>query len=60
MLTPFVQNIVSLFLVIRPVASFTQDSAYQLTAILILALLDSTSSNCVGGQPIANALDSDY
>ena len=55
-LTPFVGNIVGLFFVVRPVASLTQDNAYQFTAIVNFAILDSTSSNCVGGQPIPSAL----
>ena len=41
-------------------ASLTHDSAYQLTAISNFAQLDSTSLNCVGGQPIPSALASTY
>ena len=59
-MTPFVGNIVGLFFVIRPVASLTQDSAYQFTDISNFAILDSTSSNCVGGQSIPSALALNY
>ena len=38
----------------------TQDNAYQFTAISNFAILDSTSSNCVGGQPIPSALSLNY
>ena len=41
---------------VRPVALLTQDSSYQSTAISNFAILDSASSNCVGGQPIPSAL----
>ena len=51
-LTPFVGIITGIFFVVRPVASLKQDSAYQLTADLNISILDSFSSNCVGGQPI--------
>ena len=59
-LTPFVRNIVGLFFVVRPVPSLTQDIAYQFTAIRNFSILDSTSSNCVGGQPIPSALALNY
>ena len=59
-LTPFFGYIAALFFVVRPVALLTQDSAYQFTAISNFAILDSTLSNCVGGQPIPNALALNY
>ena len=46
LLTPF----------IRPAASLAQDSAYQFTVISNFGILDLTSSNCLGDQPIPNAL----
>ena len=58
--TPFVGNTVGLFFVVRPVASLTPNSAYQFTAISNFATLDSTSSNCVGRQPIQSALALNY
>ena len=59
-LTPFVENIVDLFFVVRPVASLIKETAYQFTAVSNSALSDSTSSNCVGGQPIPSALALNY
>ena len=38
----------------------SQDSAYQFTAISNFAILESTLSNCVGGQPNPNALALNY
>ena len=55
-LTPFVGNIVSLFFVVRPRASLTGDNCFKFTKIKDFAILDSTSSNCVGGQAIPSAL----
>ena len=59
-LTPFVGNVIALFFTVRPVASLVQDNAYQFTAISNFSILDSTSSNCVGGQPIPSALALSY
>ena len=59
-LTPFVGNIIALFFTVRPTASLVQDNAYQFTAISNFSILDSTSSNCVGGQPIPSALALNY
>ena len=59
-LTPFVGNVVGLFFVVRPTASLTKNDIYQFTAITNYAILDSTSSNCVGGQPIPSALALNY
>ena len=55
-LTPFVGNITALFFVVRPTTGLTQNNIYQFTAISNFAILDSTSSNCVGGQPIPSNL----
>ena len=44
----------------RPVASLVQDNANQFTAISNFYILDSTSSNCVGGQPISSTLGLNY
>ena len=38
----------------------TKNDIYQFTAISNFALLDSTSSNCVGGQPIPSFLALNY
>ena len=59
-LTPFVGNIVALFFVIRNADKITKNDAYQFTAISNFALLDSTSSNCVGGQAINSVLALNY
>ena len=59
-LTPFVGNVVALFFTVRPVALLVQDNAYQFTQISNFAILDSTSSNCVGGQLIPSALALNY
>jgi hypothetical protein len=59
-LTPFVGNIVSLFFVVRPTASLTGDACYQFTKIKDFAILDSSSSNAVGGQAIPSALALQY
>ena len=59
-LTPFVGNVVALFFTAWPVAGLTQDNAYEFTAISKFAILDSTSGNCVGGQPIFSALALNY
>ena len=59
-LTPFVGNIAALFFVIRNADKLTKNDAYQFTAISNFAILDSTSSNCVGGQAIPSALALTY
>jgi len=59
-LTPFVGNIAALFFVIRNADKITKNDAYQFTAITNFALLDSTSSNCVGGQAIPSFLALNY
>ena len=59
-LTPFVGNIVGLFFVVRPTNALTQDNIFSFTQISNFAILDSTSSNCVGGQPIPSALALQY
>ena len=59
-LSPFVGNIVGLFFVVRGTSSLTQDNAYQFNAISNFAILDSSSANCVGGQPIPSALALQY
>jgi hypothetical protein len=59
-LTPFVGNIVSLFFTLRPTASLTGSGAYQFAKIKDFAILDSTSSNCVGGQVLPSALALQY
>ena len=55
-LTAFVGNDVALVVTVRPVASLVQDNAYQFTAISNFSILDSKSSNCVGGQSIPSSL----
>ena len=59
-LTPFVGNICWLFFVVRPVASMTGDNAFKFTKISNFAILDSSSSNCVGGQSIPHTLALQY
>ena len=59
-LSPFVGNVVALFVTVRPVASLVQDIVYQFTAISNFAILDSDSLICVGGQPILSALALKY
>ena len=59
-LTPFVGNITGLPFVFRLVASLTQESSYQFIAISNFSILNSTSSNCVGIQPIPSALALTY
>ena len=59
-LTPFVGNIAAIFFVVRDASKITKNDAYQFTAISNFAILDSTSSNCVGGQAIGSALALNY
>ena len=59
-LTPFVGNIAALFFVIRNADKITKNDAYQFNAITNFAILDSTSSNCVGGQNIPSFLALNY
>ena len=59
-LTTLVGNVVVLFFTVRPVDFLVQDNAYQFTAISKFAILDSTSLNCVGGQPILSTLALNY
>ena len=59
-LTPFVGNVVILFFVVRPTASLTGDNCYQFTKIKDFAILDSSSSNAVGGQVLPSALAIQY
>jgi hypothetical protein len=59
-LTPFVGNIICLFFVVRNTNALTGNGAYAFTAIKDFAILDSTSANCVGGQPIPSALALQY
>ena len=59
-LTPFVGNVAALFFVIRNADKITKNDAYQFTAITNYALLDSTSSNCVGGQALNSVLALNY
>jgi hypothetical protein len=59
-LTPFVGNIAALFFVIRTASKLTKGDAFLFTALTNFALLDSTSSNCVGGQAIPSFLALNY
>jgi hypothetical protein len=59
-LTPFVGNVVALFFVVRDTSSLTGDNCYKFTKIKDFAILDSSSSNAVGGQAIASALALQY
>ena len=49
-----------MFFVVRPTASLTGDACYQFTKIKDFAILDSSSSNAVGGQAIPSALALQY
>ena len=49
-----------MFFVVRNSNALTQNSAFSFTAIKDFAILDSTSANCVGGQPIPSALALQY
>lgn len=59
-LTPFIGNIVALFFVIRNSNLITKSDAHNFTAIRDFAILDSTSANAVGGQPIPSQLALQY
>ena len=59
-LTPFIGNVVALFFVVRKTSELTTDNVYQFTKIKDFAILDSSSSNCVGGQVIPSALALQY
>jgi hypothetical protein len=59
-LTPIVGKVAFIFFTVRPSASMTMDSAYQFTAITNFSILDSTSTNCVGGQPITHQVATQY
>ena len=51
---------VALFFVVRKTSELTTDNVYQFTKIKDFAILDSSSSNCVGGQVIPSALALQY
>jgi hypothetical protein len=59
-LTPFVGNVAALFFTVRKTSELTGDNCYQFTKIKDFAILDSSSSNCVGGQVIPSALALQY
>ena len=59
-LTPFIGNIVALFFVVRNSNAITKEGAHTFTAIQNFEILDSTSANCVGGQPIPSQLALQY
>ena len=59
-LTPFIGNIVALFFVVRTSSAITKSDAHTFTAISNFAILDSTSANAVGGQPIPSQLALQY
>ena len=59
-LSPFIGNIAAIFFVIRNADKITKNDAYKFTAISNFAILDSTSSNCVGGQAINSFLALNY
>ena len=45
---------------VRPVAFLVQDNAYKFTTFSKFAILDCTSSSCVGGKRIPSALALNY
>jgi hypothetical protein len=55
-LTPVVGRVAALIFVARPTASLTGNNAFSYTAISNFAVLNSSSSNIVGGQAINSAL----
>ena len=59
-LTPFVGNVAALFFTVRKTSELTANNCYQFTKIKDYAILDSSSSNCVGGQVIPSALALQY
>ena len=59
-LTPFVGNVTALFFTVRPTSALTGSGSYQFTKIKDFAILDSSSSNAVGGQVIPSALALQY
>jgi len=56
-LTPITGNVSLLLFTVRPVSGLTGESAYNYTAISNFSILDSTSTNIVGGQAIPSALN---
>ena len=59
-LSSIVGNISSLFFVVRPSTGLTGDAAFNFTAISSFAILDSASTNLVGGQAIVSSLALNY
>ena len=55
-LTPFIGNIVALFFTVRPTTGLTKSAAHSFTAITSFEILDSSNSNCVGGQALPSQL----
>ena len=59
-LTPIVGKVAMLFFVVRPVGSVTQLGQLKFTPVTSFSLLDSTSTNIVGGQDILSGLALNY
>lgn len=55
-LTPIVGRVAALFFTVRPTTGLTGNNAYNFTAISSFAILNSSSANIVGGQPIVSNL----
>lgn len=59
-LTPIVGKIAVLYFIVRPVGGVSGTSQLKFTPITSFSLLDSTSTNIVGGQDIQSSLALDY
>jgi hypothetical protein len=59
-LTPIVGKVAMLFFVVRPVGGVSQLGQLKFTPITSFSLLDSTSTNIVGGQDILSGLALGY
>jgi hypothetical protein len=55
-LTPIVGRVATLFFVVRTAGATSADNAFTYTAISNFAILNSSSTNIVGGQAISSAL----
>jgi hypothetical protein len=56
-LTPITGNVTLLLFTVRPIASISGEGYYNYTAISNFAILDSTSTNIVGGQALPSSLN---
>jgi hypothetical protein len=59
-LTPIVGKVAMLFFIVRTATATVSNSALTFTAISSFEILDSSSTNCVGGQPILSDIATQY